>query len=76
VGAGASDIAVGDTAVWVTNDRAGTITSVDPVSMKVGSPWPVPGGGGSAVAAAAGMVWVLDRADRAVVPIDARTGRR
>jgi hypothetical protein len=74
VGAGASDVVVGDTDVWVSNERSSTVISVDPTTLRrIGRPISLPGG--AALAATPGTIWSLDREAQALTPIDTRTRR-
>jgi hydroxyacylglutathione hydrolase len=66
-------MAVGEGFVWTLNQGKGTVTKIDPVSMKVVATIAagVPGGGGD-IAAGEGAVWVTAR-EIPVTRIDART---
>jgi YVTN family beta-propeller protein len=57
VGPGALDVAVGAGTVWVANGSAGTVSGVDPASLKVTKTIRV-GGTPSGIAVGAGYVWV------------------
>jgi serine/threonine-protein kinase len=67
-------IAAGEGAVWVTSRAKGTVTRLDPGSLKaVGSAAPV-GAEPADVVVGAGAGWVASTADGTVTRIDASTG--
>jgi hypothetical protein len=68
-------VAAGAGVVWVTGGDAGTLTRVDPVSVRVLGTETVARHAG-AIATAGDAVWVLDAAAGTVVRIDAVSGRR
>jgi len=70
VGAEPSAVALGVGAVWVANERDGTVSRIDPNRLKViGKPIQV-GGMPIAIAAGDGTVWVLDDTERTLSRID------
>jgi YVTN family beta-propeller protein len=60
-------IAIGDGAVWITDNSADNVTRVDPTGLL--TPIPV-GNGPSGIAVGEGGVWVADSLDNTVVRID------
>jgi len=69
VGQGATGLAVGFGAVWVTDDLQGTLTRVDPETLVAEDPMQI-GGSLNAIEAGAGAVWILDKGAGVVTPID------
>jgi peptide/nickel transport system substrate-binding protein len=63
-------IAIGDGAVWLTDNEANNVTRVDPTGLL--TPIPV-GNGPTGITVGAGGVWVVDSLDDAVVRIDPGT---
>ncbi len=65
--AGPAGIALGDSALWVTDTEANNVTRIDPTGLL--SPIPV-GNGPTGIAVGYGGVWVTDSLDNAMVRID------
>jgi streptogramin lyase len=78
VGDGPASVAVGDGAVWVVNDDAGTVSKVDIERGEVvGIPIELPStSDGDSIAVGDGRVWVVTPDQGRIVPIDASSGRR
>jgi YVTN family beta-propeller protein len=72
LGAPATDIAVGDGAVWVTNPDADAVSSIDPTTNRVTSTIRV-GRIPSRIAVGRRYVWVASSRDGTVVRVDPRT---
>ena len=74
VGESATSLAVGFEAVWVTDELQGTLTRVDPETLRiVGDPIQI-GGSLDAIEAGAKAVWILDKGAGIVTPIDPASG--
>jgi streptogramin lyase len=83
VGQGPIGVAVGAGSVWVANVKSGSVSRVDPGSMRVTATYGVGGGGGGGVPANPemvavwrGLVWVADGQQGVVVALDPVTGRQ
>jgi streptogramin lyase len=82
VGQGPIGVAVGAGSVWVANVKSGSVSRVDPVSMRVTATYGVGGGEGGVpanpemVAVWRGLVWVADGQQGVVVALDPVTGRQ
>jgi streptogramin lyase len=83
VGQGPIGVAVGGGSVWVANVKSGSVSGVDPVSMRVVATFPVGGGGGGGVSANPemvavwhGLLWVADGQQGVVVALDPITGQQ
>jgi streptogramin lyase len=80
VGQGPIGVAVGDGSVWVANVKSGSVSRVDPGSMRVTATYSVGGVGGGVpanpemVAVWRGLVWVADGQQGVVVALDPVTG--
>ena len=72
VAAGADGIAVGDEAVWVTSESAGSLSRIDPRAGVVSQPINV-GRGAGAVAVGAGAVWIANSLDATVDRVEPTT---
>jgi len=82
VGQGPFGVGVGDGSVWVANVKSGSVSRVDPASMRVTATYTV-GGAGAGVAANPEMVavwhgrlWVADGQQGVVVALDPATGQQ
>jgi len=82
VGQGPFGVGVGDGSVWVANVKSGSVSRVDPTSMRVTATYPV-GGAGGGVPANPEMVtvwhnrlWVADGQQGVVVALDPATGQQ
>jgi len=82
VGRGPIGVAVGGGAVWVADAQSGTISRIDPTTLRVTGTFPDPVPADQAgrpdpvsVAVAAGRVWVADYVTPVLAALDARTGR-
>lgn len=82
VGQGPFGVGVGDGSVWVANVKSGSVSRVDPASMRVTATYTV-GGVGAGVPANPEMVavwhnrlWVADGQQGAVVALDLDTGQQ
>jgi streptogramin lyase len=63
-------IAAGEGAVWVTSHAKGTVTRIDPMTLRVvGDPIPV-GAGPTDIAVGAGAAWVANTDDGTVTRVD------
>ena len=69
VGQGSTAIAAGLDAVWIADDLEGTLTKVDPDTLRVLDVAPVPGNI-DAIAVGVGSVWIADSDAGVVIPID------
>jgi DNA-binding beta-propeller fold protein YncE len=79
VGQGPLGVASGDGAVWVANVQSGTVSRIDPASVRVTATYAVPGpGGGQAnpetVAVWQDRLWVADGQQGVVEALDPSTG--
>jgi serine/threonine-protein kinase len=72
LGAPATDIAVGDGAVWVTNPDADAVSSIDAATNRIASTIRV-GRIPSTIAVGHGYVWVASSRDGTVIRVDPRT---
>jgi len=82
VGQGPFGVGAGDGSVWVANVKSGSVSRVDPVSMRVTATYTV-GGAGGGVPANPEMValwhdrlWVADGQQGVVVALDPATGQQ
>ena len=82
VGQGPFGVGIGDGSVWVANVKSGSVSRVDPASMRVTATYTV-GGAGAGVAANPemvavwhGRVWVADGQQGEVVALDPGTGQQ
>ncbi|MGE0068314.1 MAG: protein kinase [Solirubrobacterales bacterium] len=74
IGSAPLRIAAGSEAIWVTSEKDGTLTKLDPASGEpVGKPFQL-GVGISGVAVGAGSVWVSDGAAGKLLRVDPKTG--
>jgi len=81
VGQGPIGVGVGDGSVWVANVKSGSVTRVDPGSLRVTATYPVTTAGGVAanpemVAVWHQRVWVADGQDGVLVALDPTTGQQ
>jgi DNA-binding beta-propeller fold protein YncE len=83
VGQGPIGVAAGGGSVWVANVKSGSVSRVDPVSMRVVATFTVGGGGGGGasanpemVAVWHGLLWVADGQQGVVVALDPITGQQ
>jgi streptogramin lyase len=82
VGQGPFGVAVGDGSVWVANVKSGSVSRVDPTSMRVTATFTVGGGGGGVpanpemVAVWHNRLWVADAQQAVVVALDPATGQQ
>jgi YVTN family beta-propeller protein len=80
VGQGPLGLAVGDGSVWVANVQSGTVSRVDPATMRVTATFAVGGSAGGVpsdpemVAVWQNRVWVADGQEGSVVALDPTTG--
>ncbi len=80
VGQGPFGVGVGDGSVWVANVKSGSVSRVDPSSMRVTATYTIGGAGGGVpanpemVAAWHGRLWVADGQEGVVVALDPATG--
>ena len=74
LGAGATDVALGAGAVWVSDQAGDRVFRVDPHSDQVTAPINV-GSGPTAIATGFGSVWVANSLDGTVSRIDPETNR-
>jgi streptogramin lyase len=82
VGQGPFGVGVGDGSVWVANVKSGSVSRVDPASMRVTATYTVGGGGGGVPANPEmvtfwnGRLWVADAQQGVVVALDPATGQQ
>jgi streptogramin lyase len=82
VGQGPFGVGVGDGSVWVANVKSGSVSRVDPASMRVTATYTVGGAGGGVpsnpemVALWHNRVWVADGQQGVVVALDPTTGQQ
>jgi streptogramin lyase len=82
VGQGPIGVAAGDGSVWVANVKSGSVSRVDPLSMRVTATFRVSGGDGGVpanpemVAVWRNLLWVADGQQGVVVALDPVTGRQ
>jgi DNA-binding beta-propeller fold protein YncE len=82
VGQGPFGVAVGDGAVWVANVKSGSVSRVDPTSMRRTATYTIGGAGGGVpanpemVALWQGRLWVADAQQGVVVALDPATGAK
>jgi peptide/nickel transport system substrate-binding protein len=69
VGSNPSGVAIGDGAVWVSNNLSGTVSRIDPAAGRVVQTIPV-GNAPAGVAVGYGSVWVTNSSDRTVTRIN------
>ena len=74
VGAGPSDVLVGQDAVWVANATQGTVSRVDPATNTVTKTIQV-GRSPVRLAAGFGSIWVANQTSQTVSRLDARSGQ-
>ena len=73
---------MGDGSVWVANVKSGSVSRVDPASMRVTATYTVGGAGGGVpanpemVAVWHGRLWVADGQQGVVVALDPATGQQ
>jgi len=82
VGQGPFGVGVGDGSVWVANVKSGSVSRVDPVSMRVTATYAVGGAGGGVpanpemVALWHNRLWVADGQQGVVVALEPTTGQQ
>jgi streptogramin lyase len=82
VGQGPFGVGVGDGSVWVANVKSGSVSRVDPVTMRVTATYTIGGSGGGVpanpemVALWHNRVWVADGQQGVVVALDLATGQQ
>jgi streptogramin lyase len=82
VGQGPFGVGVGDGSVWVANVKSGSVSRVDPASMRVTATYTVGGAGGGVpanpemVAVWHDRLWVADGQQGVVVALDPDTGQQ
>lgn len=80
VGKGPIGVAVGDGAVWAANAQSGTVSKIDPTTLKVTRTFSTAAAGQAsdpvAVAVWQGLVWVGDGESPTVTAFDPSTGER
>ena len=82
VGQGPFGVGVGDGSVWVANVKSGSVSRVDPVSMRVTATYTVGGAGGGVpsnpemVALWHNRLWVADGQQGVVVALEPTTGQQ
>ncbi len=82
VGQGPLGVGVGDGSVWVANVKSGSVSRVDPASMRVTATYTVGGAGGGVpanpemVAVWHDRLWVADGQQGVVVALDPATGQQ
>ncbi len=82
VGQGPFGVGVGDGSVWVANVKSGSVSRVDPATMRVTATYTVGGAGAGVpanpemVAVWHGRLWVADGQQGVVVALDPATGQQ
>jgi len=82
VGQGPFRVGVGASSVWVANVKSGSVSRVDPATMRVTASYTVGGAGGGVpanpemVAMWRGRLWVADGQQGVVVALDPATGQQ
>jgi len=82
VGQGPFGVGVGDGSVWVANVKSGSVSRVDPATMRVSATYTVGGAGGGVPANPEmvtfwnGRLWVADGQQGVVVALDPATGQQ